>query len=176
MKGIKEQSDYMKQLMMKFRWSVSRADQHGSEVTAGKGTLRQKATERQKTPVGSRSHMCSKHRETCLWRRPYKEHFVSAVVPLPKQTLSFMECVLVGENGLNRALGHVSHPVVAVNTWRHATEPLRSTANGDQLRSAAIVFHPHNNDLQGFGTTSDILWVQTIGAQRVKNNVVSFSR
>lgn len=115
------------------------------------------------------SHICSKHRETCLWRRPYKEHFVSAAVPLPRLTLSFMECVPRRGNrvGTERWAAsrilllpccrgqrrHVTRP----RPSGYGTEPLGSTANGDQLRCAAIVFNPQNNDLQGFGTASDIL-------------------
>lgn len=112
------------------------------------------------------SHICSKHRETCLWRRPYKEHFVSAAVPLPRLTLSFVECVLVEEIGPERSVGPHLASCCCRGQRRHVTRPrpsgygielLGSTANGDQLRCASIVFNPQNNDLQGFGTASDIL-------------------
>lgn len=121
--------------MMKFKWSVSRSDRHGSEVTGGKATWRQLQLQRDKRlPLDSASwsHMCSKHRGTCLWRRPYKEHFVSAAVPLPKQTLSMVECAVWTERRATSRTLLLPRPA-SVHTWRHTDFATLSSRSGQQL-------------------------------------------
>lgn len=132
--------------MMDMKWSVSGADQRGSDVTAGEGTLRRKATERQKTPVGGAEVTCAVNTEkhACGGAHIKNTLFLQRFLCPDRHSPSWN--VFWWRKTVRTQRRHLTPD------WlRYAIEPLESTANGDELRFCCCdCFQPREQWLARF--------------------------